>query len=291
LTFTGGEPFIRSDFLSIYSFALKKGFIVTIFTNGQLLNAEIVKYLVKYPPYSIEITLNGITRETYESITQVKDSFSGVIKNIRDIRKNKLPLIIKSNCLKQNQDEIPKIKAFSDKLLGKDKGSSHFKYDPMIYPRINGDSCQDFRLSFEELHNLQKKDPDIWQQYSLKMAYGISRLRREKKFLYNCTSWKENFFVDPSGRLKFCYFSQKFSTDLKRYSFNTGFYKKFSKLLYEKFKTKSKCKNCRLRPICYHCPARAYLETGNEEAPVPYYCKLAKGQERLMKKYGNAVLS
>ena len=33
LCLTGGEPLLREDFLDIYSYAYKKGFIITIFTN------------------------------------------------------------------------------------------------------------------------------------------------------------------------------------------------------------------------------------------------------------------
>ena len=40
--FTGGDPFIRTDFPQIYSYAKKKGFIVTILTNGVSMGAPIL---------------------------------------------------------------------------------------------------------------------------------------------------------------------------------------------------------------------------------------------------------
>ncbi len=86
----------------------------------------------------------------------------------------------------------------------------------------------------------------------------------------------KQFLVNPYGKLKFCIFSDKFSVSLKTASFKEGFYKVFPQLLKEQFKTDSKCKDCSLRPFCCYCPARAYLETGDEETPVPYYCELAK---------------
>jgi radical SAM protein with 4Fe4S-binding SPASM domain len=283
LTFTGGEPLIRRDFLMLYSYAKKKGFIIIIFTNGQVLNQEIIGYLVRFPPYSIEITLNGITRQTYETITRVKDSFSIVMENIRKIKERRLPLILKSNCLKQNKNELGQIKSFADEFLGKRRGKYHFKYAPMIYPRLNQDKTPtDFRLSFKELWELRRQDTDIWRQYQKVMDAGFPDLGRDKSFLYCCTAWMERFFINPYGRLKFCNFSEKFSVDLKTTAFRKGFYKIFPKLLNEKFKTNSKCKNCRLRSICYGCPARAYLETGDEEAPVPYYCELARETAKRM---------
>jgi radical SAM protein with 4Fe4S-binding SPASM domain len=277
LGLSGGDPLIRKDFLELYSYAKRKCFIITIFTNGQALSRRALDYLAKSPPFSIEITLNGITQKTYEAITRVKGSFSIAMGNIKKIKERRLPLILKSNCLKQNKNEIGKIKAFADGLLGKERVKFHFKYDPMIYPRLNRDKTPtNFRLSFQELSDLRKQDADIWQQYQSGIDTGFPDLERDKSFLYRCTAWREQFFINPYGRLKFCNFSEKFSIDLKTTPFKEGFYKQFPQLLTEKFKTNSKCRNCRLRPVCYHCPARAYLETGDEETPVLYYCRLAK---------------
>jgi radical SAM protein with 4Fe4S-binding SPASM domain len=278
LVLTGGEPLIRDDFLEIYSCARKKGFIISLFTNGLGLRDEIVDYLAEFPPFSIEITLNGITRDTYESISQIKGSFAKVIRNIRLAAAKKLPLLLKTNCLKQNKHQVGEIKAFCDKLLGKPSKNKYFyRYDPMIYPRLNGDKtpCQ-YRLSFREMIEVQKQDVDIWREYQEGLHVDLPDLERNRDFLYRCNSWMTRFIINPYGRLKFCGFSDKFSVDLKTASFKEGFYNVFPKLLNEKFKTHSKCRDCKLRPICYQCPARAFLETGDEEAPVEYYCELAR---------------
>lgn len=279
LTITGGDPLLREDFLEIYTYAKKKGFLITLFTNGQEFTEKIFDYLVKYPLFSIEITLNGITKDTYESITQVKGSFAKVMATIKQLNRRNIRLILKSNCLRQNKDEIAQVKAWTQENLGKpSKNKYRFKYDPMIYPRLDGDAspCQ-HRLSFEELLEATKQDLDIWEEYEKGLHSKFPDLRRDRNFLYHCNAWMTNFFINPHGRLKFCMFSDKFSIDLKTTPFREGFYNVFPQVLNERFKTKSKCRDCDLRAICYHCPARAFLETGNEEAPVEYYCQLAKG--------------
>jgi len=278
LCFTGGEPLIRDDFLEIYSYAKTKGFIIILFTNGQALTAKIMDYLVKSPPYSIEITLNSITKKTYESITQIPGSFLKVMKTINMLKERKLPLILKTNCLKQNKHEIGRIKVFTEKLFAKLRRDKYqFRYESLIRPRNNLDKTPcNYRLSFKELLEVRKQDPDIWREYQEDLDCGLSGLKRDRRFLYQCSSWLHRFFINPYGYLKFCNSSDKFSVNLKTTSFKEGFYEIFPKLLNEKFKTKSKCKNCRLRSICYSCPANAYLETGDEEAPIPYYCELAK---------------
>lgn len=282
LCFTGGDPLIRGDFLDIYSYAKTKGFIITIFSNGQAFTGEIIDYLVKSPPFSIEITLNGITKDTYESVTQIPGSFLKVMETINILKERKLPLIFKTNCLKQNKYEIGKIKAFTDGFLGKPpKDNYHFGYDPLICPRLNGDKTPcNYRLSFEELQELRKQDFDIWKEYQRDLHMDFPDLKRDISFLYNCNSWMNQFIINPYGKLKFCIYSDKFSVDLKTNAFREGFYNVFPLVLSERFKPSSKCRSCRLRPICYYCPARAYLESGDEEAPIEYYCELAKGMSR-----------
>jgi radical SAM protein with 4Fe4S-binding SPASM domain len=285
LTLTGGDPLVRDDFLELYSYAKEKGFIITLFTNGQSFNKKILNYLKKSPPLAIEITLNGITKKTYESITGVEGSFEKTIAVIKELKKRNIKLILKSNCLKENKNEIGRIKAWTEEMLGKPSDRKYrFKYDPMIYPRLDGDisPCK-HRLSFNELAEIKKQDTDIWKEYQNSLHGKIFRFERDKSFLYQCNAWMTNFYINPYGRLKFCMLTDKFSVDLKRVSFKEGFYNVFPRLLNETVKTDSKCEDCELKEICYHCPARAFLETGDEEAPVPYYCELAKGfmNERL----------
>ncbi|MFC1631811.1 radical SAM protein [Candidatus Omnitrophota bacterium] len=285
LSFTGGDPLARDDFLQIYSYAKAKGFLITLFTNGLGFTDQLIEHLIKSPPLGIEITLNGITKDTYESITHVKGSFSKAMRTIKILAEKRLPLILKANCLQQNKHEVGKIKAFSEELLGKCPDYKfHFKYDQMIYPRLDLNKAPtDFRLSFKELLEVRRQDPDIWKEYQSNRTKRLPRLTRKRTFLYNCNFWTKNFFIDPYGRLQPCMFSDKFSSDLKTTSFREGFYNIFPQLLKEKFKTNSKCKDCRLRSICYYCPARAYLETGDQEAPVAYFCQLAEATYRDMK--------
>ena len=61
LVITGGELFLRDDFLDIYTYAKKKGLIITLFTNGTLITPYIADYLKEYSPFAIEISLYGVT--------------------------------------------------------------------------------------------------------------------------------------------------------------------------------------------------------------------------------------
>jgi len=277
LTFTGGEPFTREDFLRIYSCAKKKGFLITLFTNGSLLDEKTLDFLARYPPYLIEITLNAITESTFDKITRTKGNFNKVLKAIEGCVKRKLPLIIKSNLMKENKDEIPKIKHFADMILPHAKHTHCFRYDLLLLPGLDGNPAPlRHRLAPDELIEVIKKDKDMRREY-IQDCKRLAKVKaRPSPFLYRCESYRCSFTIDPWGRLKFCPLSDKFSVDL----FEVGAKEDFSKLIPDiskiKFKTDSPCIRCSLRVFCHTCPSRAFLEEGWEESPVEYYCALAK---------------
>jgi MoaA/NifB/PqqE/SkfB family radical SAM enzyme len=75
LLYSGGEIFARGDFLEIYTYAKKKGLLITLFTNGTMITPKIADYLLEWRPFSIEVTLYGHTKGTYERLTGIPGSY------------------------------------------------------------------------------------------------------------------------------------------------------------------------------------------------------------------------
>src|SRR2546423_2222459 len=118
LLYTGGEIFARKDFLEIYTYAKKKGFLITLFTNGTIITQEIADYLEEWPPFAIEITLYGRTRETYEALTAVSGSYDRCLRRIRLLRERGLPLKLKTVATSVNKHEVLAMKHFAEEELG-----------------------------------------------------------------------------------------------------------------------------------------------------------------------------
>lgn len=272
LTITGGDPLLRRDFVELYTFAYKKGFLINIFTNAMEVPNNVFSLFQKMPPLNVEISFYSYQPENYEAITRIPGSFAKVRKNIDRFIALKIPIVLKVVGLRQNKNDVIATKKFVEELIGKKK----FKFDSFVFPRLDGnrEHCQ-HRLSAKEILAIEKSDKDMIAQRK-KQAEMDRQQERPNEFLYRCNNWRTNFYINPFGRLQFCHLTKKFSVDLKKKSFAFGFYKVFPRLLNEKFKTNSKCLNCRWREKCYRCPARAFLEVGNEEGAVDYYCQLAK---------------
>ena len=107
LLLTGGEPFVRPDFLEIYEHAKKKGFLVIVFTNGTKITPEAARFLSEYPPFSIEVSLYGATQHVYESITRVKCSYKSCLQGIDLLMRYEMPLKLKTVLMTGNHHEFP----------------------------------------------------------------------------------------------------------------------------------------------------------------------------------------
>src|SRR5438093_6521228 len=153
--FTGGEIFMRKDFLDIYAYAKQKGFLITLFTNGTLFTEAIADYLKEHPPFCIAISCHGATDETFDRITQVKGSFQRFLKGIRLLVERGLPIKIKTKGMTVNQHELDQIKAFVEGL------GMQFRLGTVIYPRLNGDlNPTTYRLSPDEIVALESQEEE-----------------------------------------------------------------------------------------------------------------------------------
>jgi MoaA/NifB/PqqE/SkfB family radical SAM enzyme len=132
LLYTGGEIFARKDFLEIYTYAKKKGFLITLFTNGTLINEKIADYLLEWPPFAIEITLYGRTKETYEALTQIPGSYERCLRGIKLLKERNLPLKLKTVATSINKHEVVAMRQFVE-----DELELEFKFDGQINPRID----------------------------------------------------------------------------------------------------------------------------------------------------------
>jgi radical SAM protein with 4Fe4S-binding SPASM domain len=271
LLFTGGEIFARKDFLEIYTFAKKKGFLITLFTNGILINEKIADYLKEYPPFAIEITLYGRTKETYESLTAMPGSFDRCIRGIRLLQERGLPLKLKTVGTTINRHEVIGMKEFAEDELGVD-----FKFDSLINPRIDCSQAPlSVRLSPEDVVTLDLH----WANVAAEHRTGLDRERNAplgpRSTVYSCGGGIKAFAIDPYGQMSICVISHQDLYDIRSGSVREG-WDHFLLEVRKRPRTRpTKCSTCRIRSVCSTCPAVGELETGDAETPVDFMCEVA----------------
>jgi radical SAM protein with 4Fe4S-binding SPASM domain len=279
LLYTGGEIFARRDFLKIYTHAKRQGLIITLFTNGTLITPESADYLVEWRPLTIEITLYGHTRETYERLTGVPGSYDRCMRGIRLLLERGLPLKLKSVAVRLNQHEIQGMKNFAEEL------GLEFKFDAMMNPRIDcSRSPLDQRLAPEEVVALDLRDPkrmSEWRRFAGQYNGMADAVEHDQ--VYHCGGGMNSFAVDPYGNMSICVLSQCDTYSWRRGSFRDGWEGFLHKVRKKKSSSRTKCVGCGIRAMCGMCPANGELQHGDPEAPVDFLCHVAHLRSHTMK--------
>ncbi|HDL63869.1 MAG TPA: radical SAM protein [Proteobacteria bacterium] len=277
LTFSGGEPFIREDFRSIYLYAIQKGFLITIFTNGTLIDREMADFLADYPPYMIDITIFGATEDVYERVSGVKGSFRRCREAIKLLKERSIPFGLKSVISTINHKEIRGMKTFAEGM-GKE-----LRFDALICSELNGShNGIKYRLSPQEIIQLDYKDPEKWQEWLSFDCRQWGPVQSDR--LYKCGGGLYSFHVSSAGQLGLCVLDTNFRYDLIKGSFQEG-WEQFIPWVRKKIGQKNiECSNCEIRAICSICPAWSTLETGSPENKVEFLCQIAHLRATLLKK-------
>lgn len=213
ITFTGGEPFSRSDFKEIYERARHLGFLLTLFTNGTLMNEETADWLARHPPQRVEISLHGISAGVFDEVTQISGSFGRCLKAIKLLRERQIPLVLKTVGLTANQNEILAIKRYAGSLgEGVEWRFGQYLRDNLAR---DGDPFR-YQLSEGKLQEIEREDPTLWQ----------AKCDEVEKYqsITGCSPKLHSFHIDAYGQLQICSNNRLASYDLRKGSFREGFY-------------------------------------------------------------------
>lgn len=269
LLITGGEPFLRNDFETIYTHAKNKGMLITLFTNGVLLNNRLIDLFKDLPPHTIEITLYAANAGTYERITRSKGVFDRLVQSIYQLRDHNLPLKLKTMLMTMNQHEFFDMIRFAEDL------GVEFRFDPGLFPGFGGDRTPlGFRLPPHRAVEMEFADVRTrmkWIDFFKKKTTLSTNTDR----MYNCGAGCVSFHIDTGGFLHPCLMTPHIRVDTKNRPFPECWREIVNKI--EGLKSQNPdCDKCALKMYCAFCPAFFRLETGNENIRSQYLCDLGK---------------
>lgn len=145
--FNGGEPFLITIYYSIWEeiLRLNPACKITIATNGSVLNYK-VKDILERGNFLINLSLDGITQESYETI-RVNGHFGRVMENLHWFaeycQRKQTILCLMVNPMRQNWHEMPQFVRLCNRL-----------HIPVWFNTVDYPSDQS--LSHWNFHNLQK---------------------------------------------------------------------------------------------------------------------------------------
>jgi radical SAM protein with 4Fe4S-binding SPASM domain len=263
LGFTGGEIFLREDIFDILWYAKKSGFSLIILTNASLIDRPKVEELKKIGLSKVDITLHSMNRVSFENITRIKDSYKKVSKAIKLLYKRGIPLGFKNCALKENEDDIEKVREFAHKL------GALARLGAGVTPRLDG-SCEPLKYG---IGALVPKAIDLKPLYENKKKIFLReskrKQKRKKRRVFDCAAGTQTLTINPKGEVKLCP-----EIDYPKFSIiELGLDKawhRLNKIVYAIERDNcSECHSCQLNDYCSWCPARSWLAFGNFTQCVP----------------------
>lgn len=270
LVMTGGDPFMKKDFISILEYAHKLKFAISVYTNGQAMYADPSLYQrlrAVYPQY-IGLSIYSTVPEVHDSITRRKGSCENTKEVARWCYEDAIGLQIKCPIMRANKDSYGEVFKFALGVNGMPQ------FDVNITSGIDGDcfASQYLRLTEEQLREVLK-DPRI----PLSIENTVGAIERQPDMLF-CGAGESSFNVQPDGTLSpCCAFPMNCGNvrkqDLRRIWRDSKELHRLRELRYSDSDICGKEAFCK---YCNRCPGQSFVEHGVPENHSEDNCFLAK---------------
>ncbi len=287
--FTGGEPLLRKDFEDLYIFTRKLGLRVILLTNATLITPALSKVFTRIPLLQpIEVTLYGMKRSSYESVTRVSGSFEAAWRGIHLLLEKKVPFVVKGALLPPNREETEEFESWASTIPWMDTVTS---YSIFFDLRARRDSRQK-NISIKKLRLSPDEAVAFFfrrrEEYLKEMREFCSQFTRPSgSNIFSCGAGVRSGCVDAYGHLQLCMLLRHPDTvyDLKRGSLKDAlinFFPRIRKIQTDNHDYLTRCAHCFLQGLCEQCPARSWMEHGTLDTRVEYHCEIAHAQARAL---------
>lgn len=275
LTLTGGEPLHRPDFADIYLHAKRKGFLVTVFTNGTLIDDSTIELFTDWPPHLVEISLYGHSPETYRAVTGDANARHAAYDAIPRLQQAGVPLKLKTVALRQNAHELTLIERHAQHL------EADFRFDTLVSACLDGshkpcssrlDEDSTIRLDLED-----RKRHQAWRDC-------LDEQRLPRRSLFTCGAGMTSFHVHADGYLALCLNDIPLH-DLTRGSFSSGWNGPVRERRETSLPPGHPCSGCRDQPFCGVCPPLARMETGSDFGLPLQLCQTGRRRLRAIQEH------
>jgi MoaA/NifB/PqqE/SkfB family radical SAM enzyme len=272
LLITGGEPLLHPEFKDIYLHAKKRGMLVTVFTNGSLVDDALIQVFVKYPPRTVEISLYGMSDGTCRETVGTEFFRETSLESVRALQRAGIRLALKTVVMKANRCDFEPIRDFAASL------GLPFRFDVCITPRLDmGCAPADQRLPPAEAVAVEFSDTgrvDRWRKIHARKAVGGGT-----GLVYQCSAGRSFVFIGPEGCLHPCISATHRSYAMDQSSFKEAWERMCGDINRLQSPVNGSCTSCDKSSYCGKCAAFLHLESGDESLKSPYLCEL--GAERL----------
>lgn len=282
LLLTGGEPLLYPDFQTLYLELKKMGMILTVNTNGTLIDQTWAQFFGQHKPRRVNVSVYGSSNETYQALCHYPDGYDRTIRAIHLLRENGVDVKINCSVTRINKRDIDQILDICASLC------VPIHIDSYMYPATR-ERTMDYpvqsRLAPEEAaeiwHKSLKAEMDE-SQYRLYREHLLKQINQRQQaaedetagtMAMECMAGSCSFTVSWQGFMRPCVMLEAPSLPV----FSSSFGECWNRLKQETAQISlcPDCAACAYRPLCHVCAANAFHESGSYRGKSEYLCKLA----------------
>lgn len=283
---TGGEPLLYPHFRELYQKLRELGMIITINTNGTLIDEAWADFFAENKPRRINITLYGASNETYERLCHYPGGFDKAVNGIRLLRERNIDVKVNGSLAKANVDDRMKIIELGESL------DAPVRIDTYMYPSVrernhayNNQARLDPEMAAKARVEVLQREmgEEVFAQYR-KIRLDEAENTPEGEAVPGqmaCRAGKSSFVVNWQGEMRSCVVLDKPSIPLRDVEFEEAW--KFTKKETESLRISARCSSCKLRKVCNTCVAAAIAETGKADGVPEYLCRYTEATVRYLK--------
>ena len=284
LLLTGGEPLLYPAFKPLYIALRKLGFLLTINTNGTLIDEDWAAFFGKHKPRRVNITLYGADEQAYTSLCHYPGGFARVTRGVRLLREQGVEVKLAVSLTPQNREELDRLFAVGAEL------GVPVHVDTYMMP-----AGRERSLPFDMQARLSPEEAARGFVRSLLLAFGpeellqfsarhlmLTRQMPEPQLpnRMHCLAGSCSFTINWQGQMRPCVVMNSPAADV----FALGFDAAWQRIRAEAdaIVLSEACAACPLRALCRTCAASALLETGRYDGVPAYMCRYTKETYRLL---------
>ena len=280
VTFSGGEPFLRRDFLDIVELARKKRFAVRIYTSGTLITPDKADRIRDLQVQEVHVSVYSHDAQVHEEFTGIPRSHERSLNALRMLKERGVHTVLKSNIMTFNVDHL-------DELIGlaKELGAD-YQLDPTVKPKMNGDrSPLRFAVPPDELRDKVLWRPDLQSVLSMEQAEGMcdGENPRQGKDGGMCAAAKGLITVNADGTISPCAMFPLHGGSFKDAPIEDIWFRSplFENVRKQRFDDMKECPSCEVRSTCSPCMAYSLVEHDDHRACNSSSRQFAEGQHKL----------
>lgn len=286
LLLTGGEPLLYPDFKELFIGLKKMGMVLTINTNGTLIDEKWADFFAEYKPRRINITLYGTSDETYQELCRAPHGYQKVLQAVRLLKERGVDVKLAGSATKSNENEIEDIIKVG-----------HSLGVPVVVDTYMMPGTRERTLPYDYQSRLNPEAAALARVKALKqemskeafLEYRKMKLAQIDQFVpgeevaepIGCMAGNCSFTINWKGNMQPCVMLTCPSANVFEMGFETAWKHVMSEA--QQLHTSPKCSVCKWRGLCRTCVASGLLEEGDYERVPEYMCRYAKETERLLR--------